>query len=79
MLCQLVIYQGHNRNSIMINKSMPSVNYDTYKTIFEAMAGEWILYSEPAFTGRTKYINPCYGKLRIPFTVKSVKPNSVRI
>ena len=78
---QLLIHQRwHRRNKISakINESVVSANYDVYKTIFEAKAGEWMLFSEPAFTGDSVTINPCYGKIRIPFTVKSIKPVSVR-
>ena len=79
---QLLIRERQRRsdkNIIMINEPLPSANYNPYKTAFEVKAGVWVLYSEPAFTGCSITIDPSDGRIKIPFTVKSIKPNSVRL
>jgi len=53
------------------------LDYSEGEARFEAKAGEWILYSEPGFKGRSVNINPCHGKMRIPFAVKSTRPAKV--
>jgi len=57
---------------------MPSANYNGYKTIFQARTGVWILYSKPNFVGSSRTIYPCSGRVRVPFTVRSIKPALVR-
>lgn len=61
----------------MLRKRSFSLNYGKDEVIFEAKAGEWTLYSEPGFKGRSVTINPCHGQMRIPFAVKSTRPTKV--
>ena len=63
---------------MMVDGTLLSANYNPYRTTFEAKGGEWILFSEPAFKGCSVAINPSHGRIRVRFTVKSIKPNSVR-
>ena len=60
----------------MINGALPITDYDPCRTKFEVVAGEWVLFSEPAFKGCTITINP-HSRPMILFIVKSIKPNPV--